>query len=82
MSDDTPIDKDPEADLRPSERLVLRVLREHDGELPLSDVREETGLPERTARGAAEGLEAKGLLDRRKQYADPRQFRWTLESEC
>ena len=76
---ETPPERDPDADLRPSERLVLRVLREHDGSLPLSTLRTESGLPDRTARDAAERLEAKGYLDRRKCPEDPRRYRWVLE---
>ena len=72
-------ERDPDADLRPSERLVLRVLRTHDGALPLADLRAESGLPDRTARDAAERLEAKGYLDRRKCPDDPRRYRWVLE---
>ena len=71
-------ERDPDADLRPSERLVLRVLREHDNSLPLSTLRTETGLPNRTARDAAERLEAKGYLDRQKCAEDPRRYRWVL----
>ena len=82
MSDSTtqqPPERNPDADLRPSERLVLRVLRAHDGALPLADLRAESGLPNRTARDAAERLEAKGYLDRRKCAEDPRRYRWVLE---
>ena len=75
---DTPPERDPDADLRPSDRLVLRVLRNHGGDLPLPTLREETGLPNRTARDAAERLEAKGYLDRRKCAEDPRRYRWVL----
>ena len=75
---DTPPERNPDADLRPSERLVLRVLREHDGSLPRSTLRTESGLPNRTARDAAERLEAKGYLDRRKCPDDPRRYRWVL----
>ena len=71
-------ERDPDADLRPSDRLVLRVLREHDGALPLADLRAESGLPNRTARDAAERLEAKGYLDRQKCADDPRRYRWVL----
>ena len=72
-------ERDPDADLRPSERLVLRVLRSNEGALPLADLRTESGLPNRTARDAAERLEAKGYLDRRKCPDDPRRYRWVLE---
>ena len=72
-------ERDPDADLRPSERLVLRVLRSNDGALPLAKLRTESGLPNRTARDAAERLEAKGYLDRRKCPDDPRRYRWVLE---
>ena len=75
---ETPPERDPDADLRPSDRLVLRVLRNHGGDLPLPTLREETGLPNRTARDAAERLEAKGYLDRRKCAEDPRRYRWVL----
>ena len=75
---DAPPEKDPDADLRPSERLVCRVLREAGGDLPLDDVVGNSGLPKRTARDAAERLEAKGLLDRRKCPDDPRRYRWVL----
>ena len=77
---DTPPERDPDADLRPSERLVLRVLRSNGGALPLADLRTESGLPNRTARDAAERLEAKGYLDRRKCADDPRRYRWVLIS--
>ena len=72
-------ERDPDADLRPSERLVLRVLRSNGGALPLTELRDESGLPNRTARDAAERLEAKGYLDRRKCPDDPRRYRWVLE---
>ena len=75
---ETPPERDPDADLRPSERLLLRVLRDHGGSLPLSRLRTESGLPNRTARDAAERLEAKGYLDRRKCPDDPRRYRWVL----
>ena len=71
-------ERDPDADLRPSDRLVLRVLRSNGGALPLADLRDESGLPNRTARDAAERLEAKGYLDRRKCPDDPRRYRWVL----
>lgn len=74
----TPPDKDPDADLRPSDRLVLRVLRESGGDLLLTDVIEESGLPNRTARDAGERLERRGLLERRKCPDDPRRYRWVL----
>jgi len=76
---DTPPERDPNADLRPSDRLVLRVLRNHGGDLPLSTLREQTGLPDRTARDAAERLESMGYLERRKCAADPRRYRWVLK---
>ena len=77
MSETRP-ERDPGADLRPSDRLVLRVLREHGGDLLLTTIREETGLPDRTARDAAERLEAEGYLERRKCATDPRRYRWVL----
>jgi DNA-binding MarR family transcriptional regulator len=78
VSESPPVERDPDADLRPSERLVLRVLREAGGDLPLADLIDEAGLPKRTARDAAERLERKGLLDRRKCPDDPRRYRWVL----
>jgi len=78
MTDDRPPERDPDADLSPSERFVLHVLRERGGELSLSTLRDTTGLPDRTARDAAERLEAKELLEREKCSEDPRRYRWAL----
>lgn len=66
-------------DMPPSVKLVYKVL-EYEGECTLPDVREETLLPQRTARYALERLEAEELVDKRPNPSDARQSLYTIRS--
>lgn len=73
---------DPEADLAPSDRLVLHKLRRAaDGETTLTELQAATGLPSRTARDAADRLASKGYLDRQRCPTDPRSYRIVLTDD-
>ena len=69
---DTPPERDPDADLRPSDRLVLRVIREFDGEISQRNLVADSGLPPATVSDAVERLAGKDLVMSRPVYDDGR----------
>jgi len=69
---DTPPERDPSADLRPSDRLVLRVVREYDGEISQRDLVADSGLPPSTVSRAVERLADNGYVTSRPVYDDGR----------
>lgn len=69
---DAPPEKDPDADLRPSDRLVLRVVRESGGEISQRDLCAEAGLPPATASTAVSRLTERDLVETRVTPADAR----------
>ena len=75
---EAPPERDPDADLNPSERLVMRALRGHEHGLPKADAVAEAGLPENTARDAMSRLVEKGRAERRRIPTDGRERRWIL----
>jgi len=71
MTDAARPERDPNADLRPSDRLVLRVLREAGGELRLKPLREEAGLPAATAHDSVTRLSDRELVESRPVPENP-----------
>jgi uncharacterized membrane protein len=69
---DTPPERDPSADLRPSDRLVLRVVREYEGEISQRDLVADSGLPPSTVSRAVERLADHGYVTSRPVYDDGR----------
>jgi len=67
MSETRP-ERDPEADLRPSDRLVLRVVRNAGGEISQRDLVARSGLPPSTASEAVSRLREAGLVE---SHVDP-----------
>ena len=65
-------ERDPDADLRPSDRLVLRVIRSDDGEISQRDLVADSGLPPATVSDAVERLAGKDLVTSRPVYDDGR----------
>ena len=66
-----PPERDPDADLRPSERLVLRELRD-DGELTQAALQTRTALAGGTLSEAITRLVDAGLVERRPDTTDAR----------
>ena len=64
-------ERDPDADLTPTQRLTLRVLREFGGELPMRTLVTETGLPHSTVSTATDDLHAKGYVEKRPDATNP-----------
>jgi len=67
MSETRP-ERDPEADLRPSDRLVLRVVRNAGGSISQRDLVARSGLPPSTASEAVSRLREAGLVE---SHVDP-----------
>ena len=64
-------ERDPDADLTPTQRLTLRVLREFGGEMPMHVLVTETGLPHSTVSSATDDLDAKGYVEKRPDATNP-----------
>ena len=69
---DTPPERDPDADLKPSDRLVLRVVREYHGEISQRDLVADSGLPPSTVSRAVDRLADRDLVTSRPVYDDGR----------
>ena len=75
-----PVERDPDADLAPSDRLVLVVLRAAGGTLAIAELREQTGLHERTVRQSVARMQSDGIVERERHPDDPRRRRVRLVS--
>ena len=69
---DTPPERDENTDLTPSDRWVLHVLREHDGELAQRHLAAYSGLRPSTVSRAVDRLSEQGLVTSRPGYDDGR----------
>jgi DNA-binding MarR family transcriptional regulator len=75
---DTRPERDPDADLRPSDRLILRVLREAEGSIPTKTLIRRSGLAQSTVSTRTAVLADAGYIERQHDTDAPGRLLYTI----